>query len=158
MSKRIVLMFACALIALSPPAFADEDRDPNRCPFSAALERDDLTYQEKMGNMLARGALNVGFGWTEVLMQTTIEAKKEGNILAGLFRGIGQGFTRTANGAGELLTFWTPKLGDKYITFATDSPLDMHNDQLRDIPAASSGVATQLISPQSGDIDEPVTH
>jgi putative exosortase-associated protein (TIGR04073 family) len=116
-------------------SFAEQSAEQplEQCPFSAALENQDLPYPEKAGNMFARGALNAGFGWTEIIMNTTIEAKREGNIMSGLLRGMGQGITRTANGFGELFTFWVPKVGPDYLTFSTDSPLDMHNEELRQL-------------------------
>ena len=94
------------------------------CPICAATNKDTSTYLEKAGNTFVRGAMNVGFGWTEFIFQPVQEAKSGGNLVAGIASGVGHSVTRTLGGVAELLTFWTPKLGNTYLHFNKDCPLD----------------------------------
>lgn len=123
-----VLPILLALVAFTQPAFTAEDPkkpEPKLCPFCVALAKRDLAYQDKVGNTLARGAMNFGFGWTEIITQPAQEARKGGNILFGMANGFSRSVGRTFGGLGEMLTFWTPKVdGQNYIHFNSDCPLD----------------------------------
>ena len=46
-------------------------------------------------------------------------------MLTGIGKGVSEGLMRTLAGVGEVLTFWTPKVQDRYLYFATDCPVCM---------------------------------
>ena len=94
------------------------------CPICAKANDDSIPYVEKAGNTLARGALNAFFGWTELIRQPAKTTKEGGNVFTGVANGVGQGALRTLSGLGELFTFWTPKIEERYIHFSKDCPLD----------------------------------
>lgn len=95
------------------------------CPVCSKAGDQTATYSSKAGYTLVRGAANVLFGWTEVIRQPAEEVKGGGNVLFGMAKGLGRGVQRTLAGAGEALTFWTPKVQDKYIHFSDDCPVCM---------------------------------
>lgn len=109
--------------AASPIAAADKPAAV--CPICGRANQPSLPYAEKAGSTLIRGATNTLFGWTELIRQPTNEAKAGGNILAGIANGAGHTVGRTMAGLGEILTFWTPKVNNEYVHFATDCPLCM---------------------------------
>ena len=126
-----------AVLCLSgaPAALAETQPEPavapaasksakQMCPFCAAALKKDATYPEKAGNTLVRGAINFGFGWTELFLQPTKEVESGGNVITGMANGIGRTVSRTFSGLGEMLTFWTPKVDGQYIHFIPDCPLD----------------------------------
>ncbi len=94
------------------------------CPICEHTQ-DESPYPAKAGSTLLRGAANTLLGWTELIRQPAMEAKKGGNVLTGLGKGVGQTVWRTLGGATELLTFWTPKTKAQYLRFATDCPICM---------------------------------
>ena len=98
--------------------------EPKLCPFCLKANDPDVGYLDKTSNTLIRGILNTTLGWTEVLRVPAKHAREDGNIWNGLASGLGSGVTRTLNGLAEIFTFWTPKVGDNYIHFSTDCPLD----------------------------------
>ena len=89
-------------------------------------ERNDVALaglNHKMGN---RGTTNALLGWTSIIQRPAEEVKAGGNVFNGIAQGLGQGLWRTVAGAGEVLTFWTPKVNNKdYIRRADDCPLCM---------------------------------
>jgi putative exosortase-associated protein (TIGR04073 family) len=109
-----------------PPVTAAADDEPPRvvCPICRnAASNQAADYPTKATHTLVRGAANTLFGWTEVIRQPAEEVKAGGNLLTGIVKGIGQGMGRTVAGAGEVLTFWTPKGKGGYLHFATDCPV-----------------------------------
>jgi len=78
---------------------------------------------------LGRGAVNALLGWTELIHQPAQEAKAGRNVLAGIGKGVGEGVVRTLAGVGEVLTFWTPRVQDRYLRFAEDCPVCMGRHQ-----------------------------
>ena len=96
------------------------------CPICAKAGDDMATYPSKAGSTLVRGAANTLLGWTELIRQPVQETKAGGNVFTGLAKGLGEGVKRTLGGAGEVLTFWTPKVKGSYLAFAHDCPLCMN--------------------------------
>ncbi len=103
---------------------AEQASKKTLCPFCAAALSNKSAYHEKAGNTLVRGAINFGFGWTEMITQPAREAENGGNMFNGMANGISRGIGRTFGGLGEMLTFWTPKVEGEYIHFLPDCPLD----------------------------------
>ena len=95
------------------------------CPICGHASTDTLPYSTKAGYTLARGAANALLGWTELIRQPAQEVKDGGNVLTGIAKGVSHSVRRTFAGAGELLTFWTPKVQHRYIYFAHDCPVCM---------------------------------
>ena len=95
------------------------------CPICGRANDQNASYPDKAGFTLLRGVTNTAFGWTELLVQPTEEAKNGGNLAVGIGKGIGQAVKRTALGLGELLTFWSPKGKEGYTTLTTDCPICM---------------------------------
>ena len=114
------------LLGGAGPAWAD---DPKMCPICAKAEAEKASYAEKAGWTLARGTTNALLGWTELIAQPANEVKAGGNLVVGIGKGIGQGIKRTLGGAAEVLTFWTPKVQNEYLHFASDCPLCMQRHQ-----------------------------
>lgn len=103
--------------------------EPMICPICAKAEAEKASYAEKAGYTLVRGATNALLGWTELIAQPANEVKAGGNLVVGIGKGIGQGVKRTLGGAAEVLTFWTPKVRNEYLHFASDCPLCMKRHQ-----------------------------
>ena len=99
------------------------------CPICQRAGDETASYSSKAGNTLVRGAANTLFGWTEVIRQPALEAKAGRNVLSGMAKGVGQGVARTLTGVGEVLTFWTPKIQNRYVHFAEDCPICMGQKQ-----------------------------
>ena len=116
-----VAIVGTAFCATTGEAASDE---PKLCPICLKANNDDISYQEKASNTLARGILNFTLGWTEMIRQPAKTAKEDRNILAGIAIGAGASVTRTISGLGEILTFWTPRVGKDYIHFSRNCPLD----------------------------------
>ena len=95
------------------------------CPICGRANRPDADYATKASSTLARGATNTLLGWTELFRQPVDEAKAGGNVVSGIGKGVGQSVKRTLGGLGEVLTFWTPKVQNKYIHFSKDCPVCM---------------------------------
>ena len=117
------------------------------CPICGRANDQMADYATTAGHTLARGVTNTLFGWTELIRQPVDEAKAGGNVLTGIVQGVSRGVQRTAAGAGELLTFWTPKIQARYVRFATDCPLCM--EQTRSPSTPSSSVAVAPPSPRT---------
>ena len=113
------------LLCVSLPSSAAAEEAPRPvCPICRnAASNQTADYPTKATYTLVRGATNTLFGWTEVIRQPAEEVKAGGNLFMGIVKGIGQGVGRTVAGAGEILTFWTPKGKDGYVHFATDCPV-----------------------------------
>jgi putative exosortase-associated protein (TIGR04073 family) len=127
------------LLGASHPAAAEEDPTPAGsqqaaaadgpvCPICGTIRQQDVSYPAKAGSTLVRGASNTLFGWTEIIREPAQEAR-EGrnvrNVVVGIANGVGHGIARTAVGVGELLTFWTPKINNRYVRLAEDCPICM---------------------------------
>ncbi len=129
LSKTFLILMTLFLLSAPAQVEAQETAAQKRCPFSETLENPDIAYTTKAGNTLMRGALNAGFGWTELILYPAEAAREgKGNVVTNITKAAGQGFFRTLGGFGEIFTFWTPKVGKNYILFSDDSPLDMYND------------------------------
>ena len=131
--QALFMLFSSAIL-LSAPSFvsADNASVENRqavCPLCGRISNPQTDYPTKAGTTLLRGATNTLFGWTEIIRQPAQEAKAGGNVATGLYHGITQGVARTVGGAGEMLTFWMPKVQDKYLHFNKDCPLCMGKPQ-----------------------------
>ena len=112
-------------LLLARPGVSEADAQRTVCPVCAQANSDTASYPDKAGHTLLRGVTNVLFGWTELIREPAQEARAGGNVFVGILQGAGQSVRRTAAGAGELLTFWTPKTPHGYLHMATDCPLCM---------------------------------
>ena len=99
------------------------------CPICHRATDGSTAYSEKAGKTLTRGAMNTALGWTELISEPVHEAKSGGNVFMGIGKGIGKGVQRTVAGLGEVLTFWTPKMNNQYVHFATDCPICMKSGE-----------------------------
>jgi len=119
-----ILLIAGAFISGMPGAAQAEEKP--MCPVCAKAGDEAAPYGTKAGFTLVRGATNTLFGWTELLRQPAQEVQEGGNVFAGMAKGVGESVKRTLAGAGEVLTFWTPKTKDgRYLHFANDCPVCM---------------------------------
>ena len=109
------------IFQVAGPVAAEEAPPP--CPICRRANNQHAPYLEKAGSTLARGATNTMFGWTELLLQPTEEVNHGGNLVVGIGKGVGNAVKRTALGLGELLTFWTPKSHDHYLSLTTNCPI-----------------------------------
>ena len=131
-NRRYAFMLAVLALALGGIARAEAADTTTSGATSGAVclichrATDESTaYSEKAGRTLVRGAANTALGWTELISQPVHEAKSGGNVFMGIGKGIGLSVQRTASGLGEILTFWTPKVNNQYVHFATDCPICM---------------------------------
>ncbi len=124
----LVGAFACvqasatALAAAAAPPTAAEDA-PKPCPICRHANNQSAPYAEHASSTLARGALNTAFGWTELLVQPASEVEHSGNLITGLGKGVSHALKRTAQGVGELVTFWVPRSTKHPESIATDCPI-----------------------------------
>ena len=132
MARRVVRAGAAALgivviLGVSAPARAEERAELKKtvCPICSKASDQSAAYSTKAGTMLVRGASNTALGWTALISEPVHEVKSGGNVFVGISKGVGQTVKRTLAGLGEVLTFWTPKVKDRYIEFATDCPVCM---------------------------------
>ncbi len=142
MSRSIARYTGIAIglwLLIAPNGVAAEES--KMCPVCGKMNRQDTTYQSKAGMTLARGTTNALLGWTELIRQPATEAKSGGNVFVGIARGLGQSVRRTLSGAGEVLTFWTPKVNNKYLYFAEDCPVCMGRHS--QASSSTSGQTTQ---------------
>ena len=124
-SVSLMLVLGALLLVLAPSASAEPPKAKTVCPICGRANDQNAVYADKAGFTFLRGAANTAFGWTELLVQPTEEAKNGGNLAVGIGKGIGQAIKRTALGLGELLTFWSPKGKEGYTTLTTDCPICM---------------------------------
>lgn len=117
------VMMALLVVAFAQPVAAAEPK-ARLCPICAKANNQQAAYADKAGNTLARGALNLGLGWTELMRQPGKAAREGKNVFVGIANGVTFSARRTVRGLGELLTFWTPKMKGEYIHFSKDCPLD----------------------------------
>lgn len=130
-TSLLCLAVPAARAAEEPAAAPVPAKTEAVCPICGRVNQSSLPYAEKAGSTLMRGATNTLFGWTELIRQPTNEAKAGGNILAGIANGAGQTVGRTLAGLGEIITFWTPKVNNDYVRFASDCPLCMKSPQTK---------------------------
>lgn len=121
-----VLITLIVGLGCSGQAMAEDHAVPHTiCPICKQANDQASNYSTNASHTLARGAANTILGWTEVIRQPAEEVKEGGNVFTGILRGVGKGVKRTLAGAGEVLTFWTPKTSRGYVHFAHDCPLCM---------------------------------
>ena len=123
-SERLVTALAMVGMCLAFARAATAAEQQRLCPFCMKANNQRASYGENAANTLARGALNLGLGWTELIRQPGKNARKGKNVLLGVANGVGFSARRTLRGLGELLTFWAPKVQGEYIHFSKDCPLD----------------------------------
>ena len=125
--RHLIVVIFGGLLCLGVSSITWAEDPPARpiCPICQRAGDETADYPAKAGYTLLRGATNTLFGWTEIIRQPAEEVKAGGNLFTGIVKGIGQGVGRTVAGAGEILTFWTPKGKDGYVHFATDCPVCM---------------------------------
>ncbi len=99
------------------------------CPICGHANNPQADYSSKAASTLARGATNALFGWTELIRQPAQEARAGGSVFTGIVQGARRGMQRTVAGAGEMLTFWTPRVNKHYVHFSTDCPICMGRQQ-----------------------------
>ncbi len=99
-------MTACAAEESTPSAPAPPS---TQCIICRTANNPKTPYAEKASSTLTRGALNVLFGWAELVEQPADEVNNGGNLLTGVGKGVSQAVSRTTRGVGELLTFWLPR-------------------------------------------------
>lgn len=117
-------------LGASALVLAEERANPQTvCPICGRISDPSAGYSTKAGTILVRGAANMALGWTELISQPVHEVRSGGNVFVGIGKGIGQTVTRTLAGVGEVLTFWTPKVKNRYIEFSTDCPVCMKQRQ-----------------------------
>jgi putative exosortase-associated protein (TIGR04073 family) len=143
---RRILAAAFALAALFGGAAPARAEEPTTCPICSKASSQTVPYGEKAGSTLTRGAMNAALGWTEIISQPVHEVQNGGNVLVGIGKGIGQTFSRTAAGIGEVLTFWTPKVQNRYVGFATDCPICMKRTPVAQASAATATPAAASAS------------
>lgn len=124
-TRWLAVLLGCALWLGGAQAAPAEESPRPICPICSRANEDTAAYPSKAVATLGRGAANTFLGWTELIRQPAQEAKAGGNVLLGIGKGVGHGVTRTLAGVGELLTFWSPKVQDRYLRFATDCPVCM---------------------------------
>ena len=137
--RQALFMIFSSAILLSAASLVSAENAPSEnrqavCPLCGRINNPQTDYPTKAGTTLLRGATNTLFGWTEIIRQPAQEAKAGGNVATGLYHGITQGVARTVGGAGEMLTFWMPKVQDKYLHFNKDCPLCMGKPQSAPAP------------------------
>jgi putative exosortase-associated protein (TIGR04073 family) len=93
------------------------------CPICQRANDQQAAYSQKAGITLLRGMVNTTFGWTELLVQPAAEVNGGGHLVVGIGKGIGYAAKRTVLGVGELLTFWTPKGRQGYLTLTENCPV-----------------------------------
>jgi len=125
MARRLGVIVASALWLVGVQAAQAEEPPRPICPICSRANEETAAYPSKAVATLGRGAANTFLGWTELIRQPAQEAKAGGNVFIGIGKGVGHGVTRTLAGVGELLTFWSPKVQDRYLRFATDCPVCM---------------------------------
>ncbi len=124
--KRTLIGFAIGLATvLGGPRWAVAAEQRAVCPICGHVSTDTISYSTKAGYTLARGAANTLLGWTELIRQPAQEVKEGGNVVTGIAKGISHSVRRTLAGAGEVLTFWIPKIQHRYLYFAHDCPVCM---------------------------------
>ena len=122
----VILGFAFLFAGVcGSPGSAMADEGPVTCPICSRANEESAAYPTKAVATLGRGIANTLLGWTELIRQPAQEAKDGGNVLTGIGKGFGQGFMRTFAGIGEVLTFWTPKMNERYLLFSKDCPVCM---------------------------------
>ncbi len=125
---RLALILGFGLlvaVVCGSPGSAMAEEGTVTCPICSRANEESAAYPTKAVATLGRGAANTLLGWTELIRQPAQEAKDGGNVLNGIGKGVGQGLMRTFAGIGEVLTFWTPKVNDRYLHFSKDCPVCM---------------------------------
>ncbi len=125
---RLAVILGFALLAAGvcgSPGSAMAEEGTVTCPICSRANEASAAYPTKAVATLGRGAANALLGWTELIRQPAQEAKDGGNVLNGIGKGVGQGLMRTVAGIGEVLTFWTPKVNERYLRFSKDCPVCM---------------------------------
>ena len=125
----IAIVGLSLLLGGSAPLRAEDQTQQTVCPICGRASNQSASYSAKAGSTLVRGAANAALGWTELISEPVHEAKSGGNVFVGIGKGVGLTVTRTLSGLGEVLTFWTPKVNNRYLEFAHDCPVCMRKHQ-----------------------------
>ena len=125
----LLLSGSTTSLAATTTTQATTESHPIVCPICGRVSNPNADYATKASLTLARGAENTLLGWTELFRQPVDEVKGGGNVVTGIGKGIGQSVTRTLGGLGEVLTFWTPKVQNRYVHFSNDCPICMGKQQ-----------------------------
>ncbi len=96
--KKGVLAFLIVVLVISGPAalWAEE------CGVCNIAE--SQSWGVSASGKIVRGVVNLGLGWTNILVQPF----KESDHMMGIGKGFANFFVRAFQGAGEILTFWLP--------------------------------------------------
>ena len=123
--RSLSVLLGCLLgVGLAGAVSAAESSSmPTICPICHHANNQEADYGEKAGYTLLRGATNTVFGWTEILTEPAAEAQRNGNLVVGIGKGVQNAVVRTAEGLGEVLTFWMPKGPKGYPKISTDCPI-----------------------------------
>jgi len=97
--KKLLIVVAVIMFAASVAYAAD-------CKICGNLNATDAA--QRAGARICNGVCNAAFGWTEIFFRPGKTTSEGGNLLVGFFRGLGNAISRTAGGAVEVATFWTP--------------------------------------------------
>lgn len=119
----MAIVFLVAVPAASADDQGQKKMTPQICPICRHAENRQADLGEKAASTLARGATNFLFGWTDAIRHPATVAKRGGPMFDGIVQGLDSGVKRTLVGAGELLTFWAPKVEGRYIDFVDDCPI-----------------------------------
>jgi putative exosortase-associated protein (TIGR04073 family) len=105
--KRLLLLVVVMVFAASF-AYAAEGKSCGAC---SNLQSDDMV--QRYGARVCNGLCNAALGWSEIFFRPGKVVSAGGNPVVGFFRGLGNAISRTAAGAVEIVTFWTP--GDSVV-------------------------------------------
>ena len=109
MQRSQVVLLAAALVLSFPFSGRAHAEISSLC--SAA---DSDNYITKASGQFARGIVNMGLCWVELIHQPGLELEPEmgGNLFRGLGRGVGHTLLRAAKGVGDLFTAFLPPHDD----------------------------------------------
>ncbi|MDP3722084.1 MAG: hypothetical protein Q8R91_01115 [Candidatus Omnitrophota bacterium] len=112
-------------VLLGPSERLCADEQDVVCPICTMASNASTPYPSRASCTLVRGTANTLWGWTELIRQPALAAKKGDNVLVGVAQGFGDSVKRTALGLAEVFTFWTPQTAHGPLDLADDCPLCM---------------------------------
>lgn len=102
------LLIAGSLFHHGRPAAA-EPAAPEKPPAPICDAADSEDYLTKTSGQFLRGVTNLSLCWVELFHQPVVTVEEGGNVVTGLFKGIGHTLLRGAKGLGEALLCWDPR-------------------------------------------------